>query len=342
MDGKSMSNTLKPYSIFVFDINGYCNASCPWCDFGARKTGILSDPALYSLRPGSYQARPFTTPKRCTEVLHYLLAQKMITPDDTCICLYNWGEPLLNPHLETILRLIRKARIPCELSTNSSIVRKFSANAMSGVYNIKISMSGFSDASYKQAHGFSFERIRRNILENAASFRAAGLQGAITLIAHLYRHNLEEVKLIRDFARELGAEMSEVTAYMTSLDFLFGWCEGTLSAPVLERARTQLFLPPENLADLRPEGYICPQWEFLCLDYAGNLSLGCCCRCSRKNEYAIAPIENYCPEQIRSLREAHPTCVRCRKHGIDYYLHNTDLLTKTENLSAFPESFPLG
>jgi organic radical activating enzyme len=261
-------------------------------------------------------------PESCEKILEYLLTQGFVTPK-TPVCLYNWGEPFLNPYLEDILGLFRQTGLRCELSTNSSVVRTFQAKkAFSAVYNIKISMPGFSQASYDRAHGFDFEKIKENIRQNVHNVRSSGMQGSITAVAHQYRHNQTEMEDLQAFSRELDLVYSPIKAYMTSLDFLFDYAQARLDRAVLERAEQDIFLPPLAAFKQRPKGYVCPQWDILSLTWDGMLSLGCCCRSSRRDELAMRSIFELSPEESRTLRQPHPTCKTCIPLGVDYYLHN--------------------
>lgn len=303
-----------PYKNVFFDISGTCNAMCPWCDFGARRRGLLP------LVPVQDKVKkPFTDPGFAEDILRYLLGRGFIS-QDAQICLYNWGEPLLNPNFEEILLIANRLSLKTAISTNGSIVFDFnSADAAKSVGTVFFSIPGYSQESYDYAHGFNAAVVRENIRKSITRLKNFGFgekAGQIIVYSHIYRENFEEIPAVREFADSVGATFLPVFAHPNSLEY---YLSDSISPEMRDRMQADLFfVSSEDALKYMPKGYQCPQWSYLTLSWNGKMNL-CCCSSSEDSE--IVSIKNVNPDESLQLRMNHPTCGICMEKGLHYLAH---------------------
>ena len=91
---------------YFIDILGTCNLRCPSCAVGNM-------PALF--------AKGHMPTDRFASILNKIVGD---TPNDATlfIDLYNWGEPLLHPHIGEIINLTKDAKLLLRLKRFESIL----------------------------------------------------------------------------------------------------------------------------------------------------------------------------------------------------------------------------
>lgn len=126
--------------------------------------------------------------------------------------LYNWGEPLLNPHLLRYIRFFAQRGIHVVIHTNFS-VRDYDdafleALVRSGLGHFAASVDGASRESYEKYRiGGNFDRVIQN-LERLARVKknAGGDTPRISYKMLLHRYNQHEVEQARKLAESIGVE----------------------------------------------------------------------------------------------------------------------------------------
>ena len=96
------------YKNIFWDITGACNSHCKYCHSGKRS--LLGD---------QYRSNIFMSPDEFEDALSFLCAKKVISPEETQIDLYNWGEAFLHPHFEIMLKIIVQKGFNFTMSTKS-------------------------------------------------------------------------------------------------------------------------------------------------------------------------------------------------------------------------------
>src|ERR1051326_8546502 len=109
-EAASVSNSADAFRYILMDIVGGCNAKCPFCitgreDFGKR------------LR--------FTPVEDFARALDRLIELGLATPNHSTIGLFNWGEPILHPDLDGIVRAVNARDLYLSISTNASKATHF-------------------------------------------------------------------------------------------------------------------------------------------------------------------------------------------------------------------------
>lgn len=124
------------------------------------------------------------------------------------ISLYNWGEPLLNPHLADFIILAKNQDIYVDINTNLAL--ELSDGALvsllqSGVDNIVVSIDGFSQATYGQYRiGGSFELARRNITRLTLLRDQLALTTTITWKFLVFSFNEHEIAQAEQYCQNFG------------------------------------------------------------------------------------------------------------------------------------------
>ena len=102
-----MNLTQRIPSEFFIEISSRCQAKCPYC-------------AQFRLKQAK-QYGDFISTEVFKKIIERLVDLEFINVKDGIINLYNWGEPLLNNHLNDILRLLQKKGMYANLSSNFMI-----------------------------------------------------------------------------------------------------------------------------------------------------------------------------------------------------------------------------
>jgi len=168
-----------------------CNLSCPLCPTGQKDAGVK---------------RGFITLDNFKKIIDELGCYL------TLLRLYNWGEPLLNKHLISMIHYAVRKRINTTLSTNLSIVlnQEFARQLLeAGLTKIFVSCDGASSETYEKYHiGGNFDRVVNNMkLLVGEKQKLANCFTKIIWLFHVFRYNEHEVKAVKEMAEEIGVEL---------------------------------------------------------------------------------------------------------------------------------------
>lgn len=177
-----------PYHILM-DPSSCCQLSCSMCQ-------NPQDPSR-RIRP-----QKLMSPELYTSLLGELGNNLFM------ISLYNWGEPLLNPHLAEFIVLAKDYDIYVDINTNLAL--ELSDDALvsllsSGVDNIVVSIDGFSQETYGSYRiGGSFELARRNITRLIMLRDRLALTTTITWKFLVFSFNEHEIALAEQYCKNFG------------------------------------------------------------------------------------------------------------------------------------------
>lgn len=209
--------TLDPASV--------CNLRCPFCPTGA---GF-----------GTFE-RTIMTPERFSAITSHLRCDLIQRVE-----LYNWGEPLLNPHIFDFIRFFSERQAEIELSSNFSH-REYDDSFLdelvgSGLTTLVVSIDGASQEAYgKYRIRGDFERIIRNLKRLAAVKRALGSEHPRVVYKMLLnRFNQHQVADAARLADECGA------SFLLNERF---WC------PDFERDRWVATSEPSSASEVAEPG----------------------------------------------------------------------------------------
>ena len=186
-----------PYVLFI-DSTNFCNLKCPFCPTGkgkyGREKGIMS----------------FNKYKEIIDKLGKYLY---------LVCLYNWGEPLLNKEIDKFVGYTSKKGIYTVISSNLTILsEEIATNLIKSRLNcLIISLDGASPETYSQyKKGGDFNKIIQNIelLNTKKKELKSNLPHTIWQFV-VFKHNEHEIEIARTLSRKLGInEFNAIPAYI--------------------------------------------------------------------------------------------------------------------------------
>lgn len=336
---------LIPYNDLYIEIMPQCNAHCAWCDTGMRNIGIL--PQLYSSEPPAPM-----NPISFAHLIKNLLNNGIIAKN-TRIYPYNFGESFKHKNLEMFIFAIEQMNFPYILSTNASVVPDLQGvTCFNNLKYLVFSMPGFSDTLYKRIHGFSFSRIKQNILRILDLFRRTGFSGIAQIAYHRYRFSDGELaSAIRFAAKNNITEVKSNLAVPLSIEIATNFLENTLDSKLRARLEADCFTEKLTANALhRPEGFTCTSRRALTITHDCQLV-----QCSWTSDLLpgnrLGDVREMSLADVYHVREKalQPFCGRCIRSKADYFMtswpertiHNTLSVTaKSSNRQDFGRDYP--
>ncbi len=184
--------TLRSYPTrLVIEPANACTLRCPYCLTGAGEIG----------RPRALMTLDLYA-RLLDELGDHLFEIEM----------FQWGEPLLNPHVYPMIEAASARGIATFI--NTSFMAPFDRVraerlVTGGLTQLTVSVDGADQKSYEQyrVRG-NLERVQHNCRLVADAKRRLGRTGPrLYLEFHVFPHNVDDVDGMRAMARELGAEL---------------------------------------------------------------------------------------------------------------------------------------
>lgn len=174
----------------TIDTTNVCQLRCPLCPTGLQ----VHD------RPNGHAS---------LEMLQRLLDE--LAHDLFFIDFFNWGEPLLNTHLEDFIRLASARNVICTVSTNLSLPlsdERIDRLISSGLREMIVSLDGASQETYGQyRRRGNFDLVCSNMRRIAEAKRRLGLTSPLISWQFLvFAFNEHEIEKAQRLAVELGAD----------------------------------------------------------------------------------------------------------------------------------------
>jgi MoaA/NifB/PqqE/SkfB family radical SAM enzyme len=249
--------------------------------------------------------------------------------DRVSISLYNWGEPLLHPDLPKFVAIARNRGFFVAVSTNLSMRRDLEALVRAAPDVLRISLSGYFQATYERTHrGGRIDLVIEN-LRRLRSIINVSTHGPtdVHLAYHWYRHNVgEDLARIEALAAELDFRVIHKVARIYPLEVLLAGLENGWGPATSTLYEILLITPEEWRDEVLLHGR--QRWEDclmrrneMAVNVDGSVHL-CCITFDAANRIA----SNYLDVSINELQArkySHPTCARCSEHGI-YQSHSLD------------------
>jgi len=290
------------YKNVFWEISGVCNSQCCYCPNGGKS--ILGD--AHKRQAG------FLSTKAFEDGLRFLLEKKLISPVETQVDLYDWGEPFLHPQFEAMLEIVTNMGFVISLSTNGSILKMIPPNTYWRLKSLSFSMPGFSQESYDRIHGFNFKTICENIKAISKPIQILSPNTGIFITFHLYKFNTLEIDRAIEFCKELNIGFTSWRACLTGITMprLF-----SKDADI----RNELFPKDKELEQEYPQEWICPQYQILVLDEYCNV-LQCCLTERFVSGHIIGTLKEVDFDILPELRSKAPICSLCRESKICYLI----------------------
>lgn len=304
-----------PFGVII-DIVGTCNARCTWCVRGKLGNEHLSAP------------ENFIDLALLARTLDRLLHIGAIVPHQL-ITLFNWGEPLLHPQFGQILTCLQERELWAEISSNGSMPPKnMEQIPFANIASFFFSMPGFSQKSYDRIHGFSFEKILRNIDLWIKTLLERGVpKRRIYISMHIYQFNLDEIKKAKTYFQDrYGITVQEKIAYLNGYSLLISYLKNEMSPENLKKAGQELFLYYiDDLLSTMPKTYACPLWKILTIDEKSNV-ITCCHVDPHLKEHVFGSVFDLSLEELHTRHANNKTCAECLSAGVIYSVFNTPKL----------------
>lgn len=284
---------LKLTDVFV-DIVGPCNLRCTLCPQGRLEGGLPERP--HGIMPVELFERVLST-----------LAEQRVLGE--YVNLYNWGDPLLHPHLDEILDVCRARGVKAILSTNLSFPARRVDDLRAGpVELLLVSVSGFTQATYAVNHvGGDLGAVLRN-LERLAVDRGGIRELVLKFL--VFDHNRHELAAAKCFCDERGIGFGAYPGAIPSADSFFRY-----SSDAEYRRTVHDLLRPEQI-ELVPTLF-CPQETSITLNHRAELER-CCVSWSGGVTRSLfeADLRGYLDHKVEN-----DFCARCLSGGYSYYKH---------------------
>lgn len=199
--GKKLFIRSKPYLLYL-EATSRCNFNCPFCPTGKH----------YG-RPGGILA---------LSTLEKILDE--IGDSVYLATLHGWGEPLLHPRLDELIRTLHKRRIYSLISTNASLLSRDTAEKLiaSGLDYLIVAIDGISSETYeKYRAGGRIDRVLENVrnfikIRNSMKRRTPYVEWQFVV----FKHNEGEINEARALARKIGVDKIEfIPGFVENLNY---------------------------------------------------------------------------------------------------------------------------
>lgn len=292
------------YDSIAVEIVGKCNAKCKYC------------PADKIVKCG-IEDSDFITPAFYEEILKKLIAYKFLQKN-TAFHIYCLGEPCLHPKLNEILKITAKYSIRTSLSTNASKVPDIDKEGIEGISRVLISVPGFSQESYDRIHGFSFEKIKENIVTIKKNFDELS-NGRIPfdMSYHIYQFNQNEMPAAMKFCEEHGIRFAPNYAVLMDKHKCMQYVTGEMPYEELKDISKELFLGVlDHQIAVSPRNYCDFKERFLSITEKGELKI-CTAFTKEYSDKIICGNIVYDPiDEIIEKKYSHEYCKACIAAGL--------------------------
>jgi MoaA/NifB/PqqE/SkfB family radical SAM enzyme len=292
---------------FSIDVVSVCNLRCPTCPVE------------------NWPKESWTGAKGVMDaaLLHQLLRKALGECLVGHINLFAYTEPLLHPRLPELIEIVKSYGLTCGVSTNLNVLRDAEALLRAQPDEIRISVSGFHQDTYAVTHaGGDIEVVKAHMRALAEAKTRLASNTTITVFFHKYKTNLDELPLMKDFARSLGLEFDECWAAFFPLEKMLTYAKPELAlAEVTDADRgiiDRLAVSPKAVVELAartPVSSCTLQDSAIVLDVAGNVYL-CCEAAMDATRNRIASYLDTPLGLVQARKKSHSLCATCMAGGL--------------------------
>jgi len=293
--------TLSPFYPTI-EVTGICNLRCSSC--------IRSDKSI--IEDGKFMS--FNDYSR--------VINKMVTeiPFLYLVDLYVFGEPILNNELPKIIKLNNELGLASGLSTNLYNIKNLAKVLDEYPAQIRVSLSGASEETYDVTHtGGKWKRVAKNLDLLGELIHERGSKTIVEVYFHIYKHNLHEIKIIKEICNKYGFRFHPSLAVLFS-DFAMQYSQ---SGAVSDGAKVANDLTIISLEELLKDCQDSEDKNCILTRIVPvinwDLSVMACCN------YTYSPIlPNYLDvpiEEIVKERTNSELCAKCQSHALHRWNH---------------------
>jgi MoaA/NifB/PqqE/SkfB family radical SAM enzyme len=263
----------KPLKLSI-DVTNACQLGCPMCPTGLK----MQDRPIGNLNQGVFQ-------DLLEEVGDFVFF----------VDFYNWGEPLLNKHIEEYVKIANQKKIWTTISTNLSLPlteQRIQSLVESGLSELIISADGASQETYSTYRvGGDFELVTKNMQRFAQMKKSLGRKNPRLIWRYLvFSFNEHEMQKASDLAKEL--DLDEIVFAQPYVDYerFPDWIPKDRK---FQMKSLQNYLEFQNVASnseqkSQPEKYHSRcDWHYIsaAMNVDGSIA-PCCALFGKKNDFA--------------------------------------------------------
>ena len=292
---------------FSIDVVSNCNLSCPTCPVD------------------NWPKESWTGAKGIMDaaLLHQLLRKAIGECLVGNVNLYAYTEPLLHPKLPELIAIVKSYALRCTISTNLNVMRDAGALLAARPDAIRISVSGFHQDTYGITHaGGDIEAVKKHMRALADAKRRMASKTAIVVLFHKYKTNLDDLPLMKDFARSLGLGFEECWANFFPLEKVLTYTKPELALAEITAKDLQIIdrlavtlTDVVALASRTPADSCTLQDSAVVLDVTGHVYL-CCEAAMDATRNRIASYLDTTLETVQARKKQHSLCTTCMSLGL--------------------------
>jgi MoaA/NifB/PqqE/SkfB family radical SAM enzyme len=296
----------QPY--YTIDILGSCNLKCASCPHSNTNNSVPK---------GSMSLETFR------KVFDKALTE---SGDLTHISLYSWGEPLIHPEIDQIVRYAHQSNVAVALSSNLSLTIEDRLDKLiaTGPDYLKVSVSGYYPSAYNRTHaGGDINLVKSNLYKLRYLIDKYKVGTLVDINYHLYNdNNKKNLEKFESLAEELGFLISKTFALIMPLERVIAHCEGKSDESTLTLNKSLLVTLEEGInassKNRLPQNY-CPFRENQ-VNINADLTVPVCCVVYERDGNMVS--NNYLQtgiDEINSRKRDIRTCEKCSKLGLPEY-----------------------
>ncbi len=286
-----------PY--YTIDILSSCNLRCSSCPHS-----IID----HNVPKGSMTLETFN------KVIDKIVAD---TPSISHISLYSWGEPLIHPYINEIVKYIHERDIAVALSSNLSInfdKRLDKLIELSPDY-LKISVSGFYPKAYDNTHeGGDINLVKSNLYKIRHLIDKYNSNTLVDINYHLYRDNSGvNLEKFEELAMELNFVLSKTYALVMPLERVISFFDGNPDEQTTKLQENLLVRIEEGVeasSQMRLPKNQCPFRENQ-ININADLSVPVCCTVFQRDKNVVA--KNFLEATLHEINQQKSKVSICDK-----------------------------
>lgn len=196
------------------------------------------------------------------------------------VSLFNFGEPLLNPHITKMIKFAKDSGIKVvNLHSNGLLLNKVLSKGLieSGLDHISVSIDGVSNKTYtKYRVGGNLNKLLKNIREFVAIKKDMNAKNPIIEAQFvIMKHNEDEVDKFSEICKDIGVDR---IIYKTFNADMSGYEDRKVNSKFLpkninySRYKT---IQAEEISDRYKLNYCAWPWENIVINANGDIALCC-------------------------------------------------------------------
>jgi carbonic anhydrase/acetyltransferase-like protein (isoleucine patch superfamily)/MoaA/NifB/PqqE/SkfB family radical SAM enzyme/tetratricopeptide (TPR) repeat protein len=309
----------QPESVYI-EVSGICSAKCPYCvkGNGLQKQGKYISQADFR------------------RILEHLKVHSLL-PKRSIVNLYIWGEPLLHPEINELLRIVAEYGQKAYMSTFLPRPPKLSAESLQILHGMTLSLSGITQESYGRIHGHKIDSILQNFNLLMEAVKRAGVSWRPMVNWHRYRFNESEMEAAREHFEKAGALFAPTVADFNDIKRTERFILNQLDPSEENQLDQDLFTGylRHCIQQSQKADHECSQWNRLTIDEKGNVLL-CCGLANSVEGSVLGPVFDYDAESLRKAKTSSHLCTSCIQNGIAKYCDNQTRFSLDSFLNQHP------